>query len=690
MIMEEKDLHLRDYWGVLNKRRNSFIAFFIVVFVLTLIITFTTTPVYVATTKVLIEKSESSSLALSKYYTPYDPEFYETQYQLIKSKSVANKVVRMLAQKKIPPPFISESKDPKVNTQALTNMISGNIRVSPIKNSKLVNLSYSSTDPEMAALIVNSIAEAYMEEILEMRMSVSKQTLEWLSEKADEERSKLEGSERNLQDYMKAYDIVTLENRITMVPEKLSEVATKIAEAETKRKEIEALYKKSNEVSGDPERAVAVPEIASDHTVESLRSQVLKAEQNVMDLSKKYGPKHPTMIKARADLKVLKEKRDREIQRVIASIKNEYELARAREENLRKLVSETKADTLNLSEKFIQYGVLKREVETHKQLYDAIIKKIKEQDITQDVQMVNVWIVEEAETPRHPTKPNKFRDILLGLIVGLVGGIGVAFFIEYIDHTVKSPDDLEQRFGTTILGMVPLLKDGENDIEKIVEKEPQAVAAESYRAIRTAVLLSSADKPPKNILVTSMSPEDGKTVTTVNLAIAMAQSGLSVLVIDGDLRKPTIHTVFNIDNSTGVSTYLAGASGIDIRQDETIPNLSIMTSGPIPPNPSELLGSQKMNDLMRDANERFDFVLWDSAPLLTVTDSHILSRVVDGTIIVSRAEKTTYEDIKRGLKSLEDIKANFLGIVLNGFDVTRSGYKYQYYSYHYPSGSIQN
>ncbi len=723
--MEDREIHLRDYLKIIAKRRQTVYTFFGAVFAVSLLLTFSATPIYMATTKVLIERSEPGNLGpMNMYYSTYDPDFYETQYQLIKSASVARKVVKMQSLDKSyesyfkkeqsafnivggtigwfkeiftmvlnvtgitgpePRPAVKKESEGEVDAKvdAIARTISASLIVTPIKNSKLVNIGYMSSNPEFSALIVNSVAKAYIEDLLDMKMSTSRYAMRWLTEKAEEERAKLEKSEQALQDYQRMKDIVTLENRIAMVPEKLSEVATKIASAESKRKELEALYAKVREVMQNPDKADTIPVIASDPTVQSLRVQILKAEQNIGDMSKRFGQKHPAMITAVADLKVLKEKRAQEIRRVVESIRNEYELAKANEENFHKMASQTKSETLNLNEKFIQYEALKRDAETSKQLFDAIIKKIKEQDITQDIRTVNVWVVEKAEVPKAAAKPNKPRNVLLGFVIGLLGGIGLAFFVEYLDNTIKSAEDVEAKLGVPVLGIVPLLKTGESKMEEILLKEPHSVFAENYKVLRTAILLSSAVTPPKNILVTSAAPGEGKTVTSVNLAMTIAQAAHSVLLIDSDLRKPRIHKIFGLDNSKGLSTYLAGASDMNIIFKEKASNLNIIPSGPLPPNPSELLSSGKMYELMRALNEKFDIIIWDAAPLLTVTDSLVLSKLLDGTIIVTRAGQTTYESVSRALKSVNDIEAHFLGVVINGLDVRKNEHYYRYYSYGY-------
>ncbi len=694
--MEEKEIHLRDYLRVLLKRRHTVYTFFTIVFVVVLIGTLSATPIYKASTKVLIERVEPYNLTMMyPYYTPYDPEFYETQYQLIKSTSVAQKVVRMLSLENTYESYFKgdkiKSSDERTKGDILADVVSSGIVVSPVKNSKIVDVSFMSANPVFAALVANTVAQAYIEEILEMRMTTSRYSLEWMSKKAEEEKAKLERSEKALQEYMRAQNIVTLQDKVALTPEKLSELNTQLVRAETKRKELEALYNTVAKHSENLRGAEIVPAIAAEPTIQSLRNQILKAEENREELSKKFGKKHPAMIKAEEELRILQQKKDQEIKRVIGTIKTEYELAKSNEGSLRRMLSSTKAEALDLNEKFIQYGVLSREVETNRQLYDALIKKMKEQSVTEEIRTVNVWVVEKAEKPVSPVKPRRTLNILLGIIVGLFGGIGLAFFIEYLDNTIKSPEDVETRLRVPVLGVVPLLESKEENIEEMILREPQSLYAESYKTVRTAVLLSSATKPPQNIQITSMGPDEGKTVTSVNLAITIARSGYSVLLIDGDLRKPRIHTIFRLNNLSGLSTYLAGATpDIETVFKRPLSSLTVVPSGPIPPNPSELLGSGRMHELIQILNDRFDVVIWDSPPLMTVTDSLILSRVLDGTIIVTRAGKTTYELVDRGLKLLRgrretDLESRVLGVVINGLDIKKSGsYYYQYYNY-YPS-----
>jgi len=716
--MNEEEIHLRDYLRVVRKRKNTVLTFFFVTLVIVFIGTFTRTPLYEASTKILIEKNETNPLMTNYGYSLGDPVFLETQFQIIKSTAVAQKVVKILSlDTRYVSYFIKDAEDlsfisatmnwfrrvisvmgkitgmaspsshgdasltdneEKSTADIIAERISANITVQPVRNSRIVDVGYTSENPMLAKMIVNTVAKAYIEEILEMKMNSSGYAIKWMTQKAEEERGKLEDSENALQEYMKAKDIITTENKIAIIPQKLSELSSKLTRAETKRNELEALYRKVNNVSIS--EAETVPVIASSRTLQAIRGQILKADQHIMEISKKYGKKHPVMIRAVGDLEILKKKRRQEIQWLIKSIKDDYELANSNEENINKQLEDTKFEAVSLNEKFIQYNILKRDVESNRNIYDALIKRIKEQGITEETQTVNIWIVEKADRPEFPSKPNKKRNILLGIIMGLFGGIGLAFFIEYLDQTVKSPDEAEERLGVPVLGMVPLLKSKEEIPEKAVLKSPGSAFAESYKNIRTSLLLSSAEGVPKNMLVTSVTMEEGKSTTAVNIALAFAQSDYRVLLVDGDLRKPRIHKIFGLDNTKGFSTWLAGMTDMEIVRNGPVDNLSLVTSGPVPPNPSELLSSARVNEFIKVLNEKYDFIIFDSPPMMSVTDSLLLSKALESTIFVIRAGKTTYETVARSLKSLSDINSNMLGVVLNAADVKKSNY-YYYYGY---------
>jgi capsular exopolysaccharide synthesis family protein len=713
--MQEEEIHLRDYWKVIVKRRSSALTFFSVLVVVVTIGSLTTTPVYRASTRVLIDRENQNVANLKDvYYDFYSEDYYHTQYELIKSTAVAYKTVRNLnlegnpefnpAAKRTGEGWLagvfralggifgkkqsSESAAKDDPAMSLAKMMQGGLRVEPVKNSRIVNISYEYRDPKLAAAIANGVANAYVEQVLDIKMGAAKQAVEWMSKKIDEQKRTLEESQQALQEYTKNKDVVELENKEALTPLKLQNLSYQVVLAEGKRKEAEALFNQVKNLSNNLQEALTVPAIAGDPVMQSLRTEEIKIEKDIMEMSKKYGEKHPQMIRLREDLRALREKMSSEAKRIITSIKNDYELAKARESGLRNSMAQGKGEAMALSEKAIQYGVLKREVESNQQLYDALLKRIKETSLIEEVKSFNIYIVDRAEIPRTPVRPRRLLNILLSIIVGAFGGVGIAFFLEYIDNTFKKPEDVEERLGLPLLGVVPYIRQTESpegSFETITHTSQKSTISETYRALRTSILLS-APEPVKSIVVTSSVEDEGKTTTAVNLAIALAQMEKMVLLVDADLRKPKVHSVLNIDNAIGLSSFLARQVVQNMMKAGEIPNLSVITSGPLPPNPSELLGSRRMKEFLDIVNEKFDIVIFDTAPLITVTDTTLLSDLVDGTVLVIRSGRTTFDVAQRAVRLLRDINAKVLGVVLNSMDTAKEGYRYLY-PYYYQYGS---
>ena len=723
-MIEDRETTLRDYMRILRKRMKTIVLVFGIVFVLVVVKTFTTTPQYKATTKVLIEKTDPRDILSDNSYTGSDSKFLDTQTQIIKSIPVAEKVVRLLKLDEAYPSFVdmhSQGFSPitavkswlsalistisrifgttsseasiegesaeaeKSDMNRLTKLIRQKLEVSPVQDSRIVAIDFTSTNPVLAARITNTVAKAYIEQILDMRMTSSSYSIGWMTKKAEEERGKLEASEKTLQKYMKDHDILTIEDRVTILPQKLADISSQLTQAQAKRKEMEAVYLTVQSVlknGGDPE---TLPVIKDDAMLKSIDRKILDRQQYIMELSKKYGPKHALMKNANAELKMLSDNRDKEIDRIVESVRNDYELAKATEENIQALLSKSKSDAVEMNERFIQYGILKREVETNRSMYDALVSKIKEQSVTEQIQPVDVWVVEEAEVPDTPATPNKPRNLLLGIVLGLCGGLGLALFLDYLDNTVKMPEDVEEQFGLPVLGLIPLEKEPAKTGEESALYKTSPALAEGFKALRSSVQLSTYQKPPKSILITSTAPKDGKTTNAVYLAIAMSQLGKKVLLIDADLRKPRIHKIFKLQNDKGISTSMAGASDMKIIQKSSIENLDIIPSGPTPPNPSELLGSEYFREAIKLLSEKYAMIIIDSPPLLSVMDGYHISKVVDGTIVIARAAKTTQEAMYRGLKQLNDIGSKILGIVINGADLRKSDYYYYNYYQYYSS-----
>jgi succinoglycan biosynthesis transport protein ExoP len=718
MDIRNQNLHLRDIFRILRKRRSALVGFFVTFFSLVLLFTFTSTPYYEGSTKVMVEKAEGDNLTGRAVVSrSIDPEFYGTQFQLIKSRAVARRVVETLGLDKNPEAFFgkqagrqsplqvivpkikgliskithlfskesaTEPKEDEISPgEKIAAQISEEIQVRPVEGSRIVNITFLSPNPELAALVANTTANAYIETILEMKLDSTRSRLEWMTQKAEGEAVKLQKSELALQQYMKENNLVTLEDRMTVTPEQLSEINLQLLRAETHRKELQSLYNKVSSVGKNIQAAQTITAVASQPALQAIRAQIVETEKSLMELGNKYGPKHPIMAKVQGDLQVLERKRDQEITRIVESIKNEYELALANERNLRERLNTSKTEALVQSEKFIQYGQLKRVIDTNRTLYDALLLKLKESSITEETQPVNLWLVEKAKVPLKPSKPWIALNLQVGFLIGALGGIALAFFLEYLDNTIKDPEDVERAFGAPVIGVIQRWKKKTEDLENIVVKEPLSQLAESYRGIRTAIQLSFPDNPPKRILLTSSVQGEGKTTTAVNLAMITAQSNHRVLLVEGDLRRPRLHKIYKLNNTKGLSNYLAGEVEGSIIQKGPIPKMAIIPAGPIPPNPAELLVSSRMQSLLEAAARDFDFIICDAPPLLPVADARILARLFDGVILICDSGKTTYDMAERSLKMVHDLRSRLLGLVINRHDIAKSGYYHQsYYDYY--------
>jgi polysaccharide biosynthesis transport protein len=719
-------MDLRDYLKIVYKRRRLIYTSLGLLLLITIILIFTTTPIYTASSQVLIERNSTKSGLENQYYS-YDPEFLETQSEIIRSENVAHKVVKNLDLAKkyrhyffadnknsagffsgmlskitgltntLGSAFSSSAKETGAGTTSaalsesadmrdedtIAAYIQGGLKVTPVKDTKIVSISFRAQDPVVAQLISDAVVKAYMDEMLEMKLSLSSYSVKWMSSKADEEKSRLESSESGLQKFMRDNDLVTVENKLALLPQKLSDFGSQLTKAEAEKEILQEQIRQIRSEGNTIEKLENLPIFADNAVLKNIRERIYAARQTMQELSKQFGQKHPKMIKINDELRILQDERKSEVDRVVSSVTNKYDLAVAQEKNLADALKNTKSEMLSLNERFMQYSTMKRDADSNRVLYDTLQAGIKKESVTEQAQDVNIWVIKKAKKPLAPSSPNKSRSLLIGLLLGLFSGVTLAFFVEYLDNTVKNHKDLQDRYGLTVLGSIEELKEKGQSIDNYVAQKPLSPLAESYRLIRTGLLLSSAEHPPKKILLTSMSPQEGKTSTTINIARVLAQAASRVLVIDCDLRRPRMNTVLGITSDKGLSSYLAGNHEDKIIIEVPGEQISFMPSGPVPPNPAELLGSTRMKQLVDEMAGQFDFVLLDSPPVESVTDSLALSQYVDGTVLVVRGNKTTFEMLDSGIRKLLDVNARILGFVLNCIKGKDSGNYYYGYSSYY-------
>ncbi|MGA2466439.1 MAG: polysaccharide biosynthesis tyrosine autokinase [Thermodesulfobacteriota bacterium] len=702
---------LRDYWRILVKHRWIVITFLLVVVTTVTIYSLTMIPIYRATAQILIEKTNPNILSMQELVVmdPSGTDFYQTQYKILESRSIAQEVIKRLdlaqnpefkgkkkQQEKEPLSETSSIPEPApIDDSAIVGPFLKRLKIEPIRNSRLVNINFESTDPNLAAQAANTLAQAYIDWNLGLRLKTQQNVSNFLDEQVKEARRKLDASEQALQQYREKYGVAALSARGGKGPEgeqdisrlKLMQVNAQFVDATKNRIEAEIQYKNALEALKVPRKAESLPDVISNLAILAIKDQEVRLLRDRAEKSEKFGPKHPVTVSLNQEIENLEKKKLEEIRNIVDAMRTKYEVALNQERFLQKALMQSQDETISRDKIAIQYQVLQQETESNRVLYDMLLKRLKETNVSEENRTINIHVVDQAEVPKGPFKPKVVMNISLAVVVGLFLGIGLAFFMEYIDNTVKTPDDLKRYFNLPYLGPVPHFKIENPDLPKsdlIVLNDPKSSASESYRGIRTGILFSTSSGPPRSLLITSADAKEGKTITCSNLAIAMAQAGQRILMLDCDMHRPRFHKIFNLGNERGLSNILVGEKDWrEVKTPTPIPNLEVIPSGPIPPNPADLIGSDRMRDLIKEAIQEYDCVLFDSAPVGAVTDPVILSRFVEGVVLVVKVGQTVRDRVANSLRLLKDVQAHVLGAVLNDINIGKDGYYYYYYHYYY-------
>lgn len=731
--MQQEEVHLTDYLNVVLKRKWIILTCLLVVVMVTAYATFTKDPVYKGTAKLLIEKKSPNILNTKDLISSgaNSNKYYQTQYEIIKSRSLANKVCKKLdlfqheefhpEPKKDPVsvakravssaigsvvsgvknfvfPRIRTDKGKEIKGVSLENSISeakanvidqfqGRLSVSPVRETHMVKVSFEASSPKLAAKIANAVGQAYIDYNLETKMETVKQAVSWLKKRLKKERQKVQQAQNKFLEYRKKHNITTDISPQTeqIRVKRLSDLKSQILQAKTKRQKLESKYKQAKQYFSRFESLNVLPDILTNKVIQSIKESELELSIKMSKLSEKYGSNHPKIKSIRSQLRNLRERKKNEAEKIVQSLKQEYQTALSEERSLKQSLQDEKQEAMELNQMAIQYGVLKRKAESAKEMYDMLVKRFKEASLTEDIQTVNTRVVDRSEVPGNPVRPQKKRNMLLAVILGLALGTGVSFFAEYMDNTFKSPEDISKILGIPYLGMIPLMKQDKGTEPALISyTSPHSIYSEAYRGIRTNLLFSAADVSPQILHVTSSGPYEGKTVTAANLATTLAQAGETTLIIDCDMRKPMLHKHFQLERDMGLSNALTGSKDLSEIQFRTyVEGLHCIASGPIPPNPSELLGSKRMQQILDSLSEQYDRIIIDSPPITAVTDASILASRAQGVILVVQAFESTQKMVQSGLDQIRNVGAKVLGGVLNGVDMEKEGAYHSYYSYYY-------
>ena len=721
-VSSEEVPHLLDYWALILKRRWLVIACLVVVFATVAMGTLKEKPVYEGTVLLEIDP-QPPSVVNFKEVVSVDPvnidDYLETQYKILKSRTLAERVVQDLDLYRLPefyrarslmglihsnPKVLPSSSDlnPDPNADYYRNSINHVqtfVDVSPVRRSNLVEVSFDSYDPGVAAQVANKLAQDYIDQNLQVKWDETIKASKWLSGRLVELKSKLEKSEDALQAYAQSRGILYITDKENLSSTRMQELLQEYTQAQSDRFKKQALY--SLVQRGKVED---LPGVLSNRLIQDLEEKLADEQKQYAMVTAWVKPNYPKAREVKRQVDAMQKQIKNEKMAVIQNIVDDYQSAVNREQYLSRAVDQQRVVMNDLAQKGVQYNILKREVDSDRQLYQGLLDRMKEAQVSAGLNSSNIRIVDTAVVPKAPVKPRVPLNLGLGLILGLGLGVGLAFFQEYLDKTLKTADDVERLVRLPSLGILPRFSlngsatgedekliaasaDRNGSLAPAIQTSPEVT--EAFRSLRTSILLS-ATPVPKLLLITSALPSEGKTTTAVNLGATLASLNTKVLIVDCDMRRPACHRSTGVENKPGFVQCLTGHVELAdaILPVPGVPHLSVIPCGPIPPNPAEVLSSNMTGELLRKLRSQFEFVLVDSPPILSVADSRILATLTDAAILVTRAHSTPYDVVRRARSLLYGANARILGVALNDVDLRRDGYGYMsgHYGYGYGYG----
>jgi len=712
-----QDSLLREYVRVLIKSKWVVIASVALVVGVVAISTLRSTPIYEAVGSIAINKMDPVTFNLkdsSGGADYYDPTDLDTEVRILKSDLLALQVIRQLNLDR-QPEFGTKGKSPSsalelttdilqldsAKTSAILAGFKGSLQVLLVPNTRIIEIRYRSPDKNIAARVVNTLANTYVEQNFKTRFESTMQASDWLSKQLVDLQIKVETSQEKLVQYQKEHEILGIDEKQNITTAKLDELNRELTAAESLRMEKESIYHLVQ--SGDSDSIVAAANVdgaargssANSALLEKLREQQADLKIQVAQLSTQFGPSYPKLAQLNSQLKEVDAQIQTEMRKVAARLRGDYLAAVQREGMLRSALEQQKQEANKLNESAIEYSLLKRDVDANRTLSEGLLEKLKEAGVTAGLRSNNFRIVDVARIPTAPSGPNLLRNLAFALALGLSTGIGLAFLLESMDNTVRTPEQAQAISALPSLGMIPLgsrstrelgsrqkltLASSKEAVELVTQSRPRSQMAESYRALRTSLLLTFAGGPPKVILITSALPEEGKTTTSVNSAIVLAQKGTRVLLIDADLRRPSIHKTLGMGPRIGLSNVLTGTATLQsaIIPSTILPDLFILPAGTPPPNPAELLASTKMKNVLEELRKQYDHIVIDSPPTLSVTDAVVMSTSADAVVLVIRSGHTTKPALRRARDILLQVNARVCGVLVNAVDLSSPDYYYHY------------
>lgn len=677
-------------------------------------------PIYAASVKLQADPVQPNASAADQYISNSMVFlYYETQYEIIRSRNVAETVVDKLnlveKYKQTLADERSEHKSKSLLTTVKTSLktllskeenndtsgpltlndgqiktilaqgIQSALRVEGGTQSQIINIYYESDDPELAADVVNAVAEAYSEFGLEARLSRLKDTSSWLSEQLDELRQTLQNSEQRLRDFRLNQNLMDTDQQERIAATQLQNLNTELIRAQTQLSQAQEMYTQVQQFDSSSSDFLSLGPVMENGSIRDLVREEGTQSRKVQELSERYGEKHPKMLAARSDLASAQSNLERELIKVVENIRKDFRLKQVQVKNVRDLIAKTTGELQNYQGDSFELTRLEREVENNRRVYESFLGKLMEADVSSDYDASNIRIIDRATVPKFPVKPRGALILAASLFLGALFGVIYAFAREFLGNVIKTPDQLEQELALPSLGITPFVAKRKRltSPEKQYLYDQRSTFSEAINTIRTALLFSNIDNPPKTILITSTTGSEGKTTLAINLAVSLSQMD-KTLLIEMDLRKPAVGKDLNIKDDMGLSDLLSDKTDANVfHQVDGAPNLRVITCGTIPPNPMELISSTRFANLLASLRERFAYIVIDSPPTLPVSDSCVLAKMVDATIVAVKAEDTKINMAKETISRLQKVNAKITGLVLT----QASPKKMSYYGEHYYNDS---
>lgn len=718
---EEEAIDLTQYWRVIMQFKWRIISLAIFITVLVGLVVMSITPRYIATAKLLIESNEAKVLSIQEIYgiDASTKEYFLTQHEILRSRKVAENVVKKLNLTQSPSynfekvkigfvdnlkvkakqvilsllPFLPQKEPEIYSSQQLDSFrenyaisqVMKNLQILPITNTQIVNISYEDVDPELAAIVANTVGEVYIESYLQARFDMTKKATTWLNEGLEGLRAKLTDSEKKLSDFYEKEQLVNIDGVVGLASEELQRLSQQLLDAQTKLKQNEVIYKQVKESGANIAELSTLNEVINHPSVVSVKQSEVKAQSRVSELSKVYGPKHPNMIAAKAELESIRNSLAGQIRELVSGITVDYRNAGQKVIELNKEVELAKQRFRKLSNLDNQSKTLQREVDINQQLYSSFFTRLKETNELGGFDSANARLIDEATRPSVPAKPKKAVIVAATFILSLGLGMFLAIALDGLNSGIRSSDDVERKLGQRMLGLIPWEphKKTENIPLRHFFDNNHHVFGESVRTLRTSLQLLNIDKPSKTILVTSSVPKEGKSTVSLNLAFALGQLG-KVLIVDTDLRRPTLGKQFDLPGfQPGLANLVAGTHTLEecLVHDE-FSGIDLICSGTIPSNPQELLASAKFLEIMNGLKSDYDHIIVDSAPTQAVSDAIVVSKVCDSIVYVVKADSTNHKLIENGLSRFLDVGHRVDGVVLNQVDLKKAKMQGQYTGYY--------